>query len=170
MRSPLPSGCMSVIIFFGLILLFPLFLTNTILGALAKLGLSPSMSLYAMGAMFLGGMVNIPVRRIPRNDYIDIAPFGLFGVGRLIPRFVRRRTYTTIAVNLGGCIVPCSIAAYELIRIAERGSGALAVALASTGPCSGCLRVDACEGNCTPYRLFIRCSRDAYRCGSLAPQ
>jgi uncharacterized membrane protein len=137
MLSPMPSGCMSVGVLLGFLLLFPLFLADTLLMALAELGLNPAMSLYTILAIFLGGMVNVPVKRIPRSDYIDVMPFGLFGVGRLVPRFVRRRTYTVIAVNIGGCMVPCLIAAYELVRIAEYGPDALVVTIASIGITTG---------------------------------
>jgi uncharacterized membrane protein len=82
-------------------------------------------------------MINIPVKRIPRSDAIDVLPFGLFGIGRLLPRYVRRRTYTVIAVNMGGCVVPCLIAAYELMRIADHGPVSLSAAISSIGITTG---------------------------------
>ncbi|MEE9280205.1 MAG: DUF1614 domain-containing protein [Myxococcota bacterium] len=128
-----------MVVLLGLALLFPLLLANVVLAALAKLGLSPGISFLAAGGIFLGGVVNIPIRRIPRDELIEVAPLGLFGFDRMVPRLVRRRTYTLIAVNLGGCVVPCAIAAYELGRIAAEGAGpvlAVTVAIAiNTGVC-----------------------------------
>lgn len=124
-RSSVRPGCLALLVFAGLALLFPLLLANVMLAALAKLGLSPGISFLAAAAIFLGGVVNVPVKRIPRDELIEVAPFGLFGLEQMIPRLVRRRTYTLIAVNIGGCVVPCVIAAYEILRIASAGKGAL---------------------------------------------
>ncbi len=117
----------------GLALLFPFILANIVLAALAKLGLSPAVSFLAAMAIFIGGIVNIPIKRIPRDELIEFAPFPLFGFERMAPRLVRRRTYTLIAVNVGGCLVPCVIAAYELTRIAAEGGVALLAVLGATG-------------------------------------
>jgi uncharacterized membrane protein len=110
--------------------LLPVFLADAILAALAKLGLSPQSSLVLTLAIFLGGTVNVPVRRIPRVEVTEWGPSGLFGFGPLVPRRVRR-TYSVIAVNVGGCVVPVGIAAYELARIAAGGALPLAAALFS---------------------------------------
>lgn len=137
MRSMMPSGCMSLAVLLVLLVFFPIFLADTISVALAELGLNPQMSLVAVIGIFFGGMINIPVKRIPRSSVIDVMPFGLFGVGRLLPRYVRRRTYTIVAVNMGGCVVPCIIAAYELMRIAEHGPLSLSAAIISIGITTG---------------------------------
>lgn len=79
--------------------------------------------------IFFGGVVNLPVQRIPHDEIIEVDPFGLFGFDRLIPHLVRRRTFTVLAVNLGGCVIPSLLAAYEMVRIAA--AGALAAAVAS---------------------------------------
>ena len=128
---------MSLVVLMALLIVFPIFLADTMSLTLARLGLSPQMSLLAVIGIFFGGMINIPVKRMPRSDLIDVIPFGLFGVGKLIPRYVRRRTYTVIAINMGGCIVPCLIAAYELIRIAEYGLVPFSAAITSVGITTG---------------------------------
>lgn len=127
----MPSGCLSLVVLFGLLILFPIFLTQTMLAALTKLGLSPEASLFTVLAIFLGGMINIPVKRIPREEQIEVPSFRLFGFDRMFPRPVLRRSYTIIAVNFGGCIVPCLVAVYELIRIANAGPVALISAIGS---------------------------------------
>jgi uncharacterized membrane protein len=93
------------------------------------LGLSPQASFLAAFGIFFGGLVNVPVKRIPCDETIEVMPFTLFGFGRVFPRWVRRRTYTIIAVNLGGCVVPTAIAIYELVRLAGVGGGVLLAAL-----------------------------------------
>ncbi len=127
----MPPGCLALLLLFGLILFVPFFLANVTLAALVKLGLSPQASFLAALGIFLGGMVNVPIKRIPRDELIEAMPLTLFGFGRMFPQWVQRRTYTTIAVNFGGCLVPTAIAAYELARLASIGPGALLAALAA---------------------------------------
>jgi uncharacterized membrane protein len=69
--------------------------------------------------------VNIPFKTIPRDEEFFVEPFGLYGLGPLFTRLRIRRSHTTLAVNLGGCLIPCVIAIYETVRVAFRGPGAL---------------------------------------------
>lgn len=125
---PRNPGCLALF-FFAVVLLLPFFLANAMLTALGRLGLSPAASLVAAVGIFVGGMVNVPVKRIPREEVYEVPGLGLFGVGRLFPRLVRQRTYTVVAVNLGGCVLPTSLVVYELYRLAAEGAGVLALAL-----------------------------------------
>ena len=128
-----PFGCLSLLLLAGLIALIPLFLANAVMTALAKLGLSPAASIVVAAGIFLGGLVNIPVRRVPREQTIEYYPPGIFGIGRLFPRSATRRTFTVIAVNVGGCVIPCLLVIYELIRIAGAGAALLLWTLAAAG-------------------------------------
>ena len=132
MRSTMPPGCLPLVIFFGLMLALPFFFANLLLAALGKLGLSPQSSFLAALGIFLGGMVNIPVKHIEREEMIEVTPFTLFGFDSMFPIFQRRRTYTIIAVNVGGCVVPTALAIYELSRVASVGPNALVAAGAAT--------------------------------------
>jgi len=120
------------VIFIGLILVLPFFFADLVLTALVKLGLSPQSSFLAALGIFLGGMLNIPVKRIEREELTEVTPFTLFGFASMFPRFQRRRTYTIIAVNVGGCVVPTTLALYELYRIASVGPHPLLAAGAAT--------------------------------------
>jgi len=113
----MPYGCFPLAAFLGRLILLPLFLADIMLTALARLGLSPMASMWAALGIFLGGMINIPIRQIPRTEVLESPAFGMFGFERMFPQRVRRTPYTVIAVNLGGCVVPVMIVAYELIRI-----------------------------------------------------
>ncbi len=124
-------GCLGLILILALLLFFPLLLANVVLAAMAKLGLSPQASMLAAFGILIGGAINIPVKRIPRDQLIDVSPFPLYGIGRMVPQWVQRRSYTVIAVNVGGCIIPSLIAAYEIARLAEAGSVALFAVLAA---------------------------------------
>ncbi|MCF6149275.1 MAG: DUF1614 domain-containing protein [Candidatus Kuenenia sp.] len=133
MRPPtiIPWGCLPVAIFLFLLILFPLFLANVMLSALVKLGLSPDVSVVVAMAIFIGGMINIPIKQIPRKEVIDVKRFEMFGFHRILPQMVQHRRYTIIAVNVGGCIVPCIIVIYELVRILQKGEYALMVTVIS---------------------------------------
>jgi len=137
MRS-FPPGCFALVLLAALLLL-PFLLADVMLTALAKLGLNPTTSLLAVGGIFIGGMINIPVKRIPREETVEIPAIQLFGIGRLMPQRVRRQTSTVIAINVGGCIVPTLLALYQLSRLAGEDLFLLIAALGAvalnTGVC-----------------------------------
>jgi uncharacterized membrane protein len=126
-----PFGCLPLILLAGIAILFPIFLADAMAAAFSKLGISPGLSLGVVIAMFFGGLFNIPLRRVPRVMSVDTEPLGLYGAGRIFPQWFRRSSTTVIAVNVGGCVIPCMIVAYELVRIAGHGSTALALTAAS---------------------------------------
>lgn len=134
MRRSAPFGCVALGVLLLALVLFPLFLAHVMLAAMQKLGLTPGSALLAVMGLFLGGMINIPIKKIERGEQVEVVPVQLFGVGRFFPRFVKRRTYTIIAVNVGGCLVPTGIALYELVRVAaQTGGGGLGLALVAVG-------------------------------------
>lgn len=127
MRSA-PPGCLSLI-FFGALLFLPFLLANALFAALAKLGLGPTSSLLAALGIFAGSILNIPVARVEHERPIDYLPNRLMGLHRLLSRPVQRRTYTVIAVNVGGCLVPAALAGYQGARLALEAPSVLPAAL-----------------------------------------
>jgi len=121
----LPPGCLALLL--ALLLLLPLFLAQLMAVALERLGLPPAFALAAVLGIFLGGMVNIPVKTIEREEDILVDPLSLYGFGKLSPffglrpRIVKARTRSVIAVNLGGCVIPVGIAVYETVRVIGLG-------------------------------------------------
>jgi uncharacterized membrane protein len=132
-------GCLTIILVFFLLLLLPFFLAQFMLAALAKLGLSPPAAFVILIGIIAGSTVNIPLKRFPRDQEILGDPFVMYGFGRLfsLPRRVRR--YVTLAVNVGGCVIPAALALYECLLVARRGPSALMmlliVTLANVGVC-----------------------------------
>lgn len=59
--------------------------------------------------------MDLPVKRIPREVTVEVVPRGLFGFPGFLPRREIRRTYTVIAVNVGGCLVPTGLALPALV-------------------------------------------------------
>ena len=118
-------GCLALLFVLFFLILLPFLFAQFMVAALSKLGLSPPVALLALIGIIFGSMVNIPVKTVPQNEEFLVDPFGLYGFGPLFPRFRIRRSHTTLAVNLGGCLIPCVIAVYETLRVAFRGPGAL---------------------------------------------
>ena len=134
-------GCLALFVLFGFLFLVPFFFVQVMVTALAKLGLSTSMALLALLGIFIGGAINIPIKRIEREAELVYDPFQLYGFGRVMPGFPggwiapwRRqvRTYIVIAVNVGGCLIPLGIAVYEIVRIINRGPQAVLTVVAIT--------------------------------------
>ena len=119
-----PTGCLSLL-FLGLLLLFPFFLANAFLTALAKLGLGPTSSLLVALGIFMGGVINIPVTRIEQTELVEYRPTQLLGLDRLLARPVQQQSFTIIAVNLGGCLVPTVLAGYQVGRLALQAPSTL---------------------------------------------
>ncbi|MFP4452522.1 MAG: DUF1614 domain-containing protein [Desulfobacterales bacterium] len=133
MQSNLPYGCMPVVFIAVLAVFIPIFLADIMLTAMSRLGMSPETSLLAAMGIFMGGLINIPVKQIPRKQPVEFSPHSMFGVRRFFPGQMRERQFTVLAVNFGGCIVPCIIVLYQLGRLAGYGPGALGAVLAAIG-------------------------------------
>jgi len=125
-------GCLALVLIIFLIILLPFFFAHFMLTALAKLGLSPQAAFLILVGIILGSTVNIPIRRFPREEELSVDPLFMFGFGRLfsLPRRVRR--YVTLAVNVGGCVVPSALAVYECARVASYGRNAVLILVAIT--------------------------------------
>lgn len=110
-----------------LLVLLPLVFSELMLGALGRLHIDPSSALLIVIGMFVGGLVNIPVRRVVREEWVSDNPLSLFGLSRYWPQLQRARRETIVAVNVGGCLIPTGLAVYELVHIAALGNHALLV-------------------------------------------
>lgn len=125
-------GCLPLALIFALLVLLPFFFAQLLLTALGKLGLEPNVALFVIITIILGGAINIPVRKIPRRERYIVNPFAVFGMGQMFPTMRRSYSYTIIAVNVGGCLIPSMIALYQCIRIAALGPGAIAALVFTT--------------------------------------
>src|SRR5579862_9548990 len=85
-----------------LVVLFPFLFAHLLAASMVKLHLSPGTAILIVIGMFIGGMINIPVRRITRHDEVFEYPFAAYGLGYGRPRWRRTRRDTVIAVNIGG--------------------------------------------------------------------
>ena len=126
----MPAGFLALILSLLVIILLPLFVADLMIQGLVKLGFSPLQGLLVVASMIFGSLINIPIKRLPvaRGSIVQIR--RLYGLNSLIPARIRVRRL--IAVNLGGCVVPCLLAGYQLNRLAATGDlpgAALAIAI-----------------------------------------
>lgn len=109
------------VFFLILIFLFALIQVGAITVAFAKLGLSGSQVFWILMGTLLGSMINIPVYRKNINfngKEIDLKLSGIWGHYR-IPRLgpLSENKIQTIAINVGGGLIPCLMSLYFISKI-----------------------------------------------------
>ena len=109
---------LSLIIFLIMAVLFPFVFGELMLASLSKLHLSPSTALTLVIAIFVGGLVNIPVKSVVNDRDVVSRPLAVYGLADLWPQLQRVRRETIIAVNVGGCLIPVGLVVYEIIQLA----------------------------------------------------
>src|SRR5580704_17576564 len=123
----------SLFAFLLLLLLMPMLFRELIATSLVKLHLSPQAAGPLMMAIIVGGLVNIPVKRIAHERVVPVHPLAVFGLGGLWPEMRRERRETIIAVNFGGCVVPTGLALYQLLYLAAADAPTLLALLVAAG-------------------------------------
>lgn len=126
------SNRMSILASVAMAILIPLLLWRLFIQSLEKLHLSPDTAMYLTIAIVLGGLINIPVKRIVQEQPVWSHPLTVFALDSMMPRWLIHRRETVIAVNVGGCIIPVGIAAYQIYHLALVGESALSAAALAT--------------------------------------
>ena len=109
---------LSLLVFLIMAVLFPFVFGELMLASLSKLHLNPSMALTLVIAIFIGGLVNIPVKSVVNDRDVVSHPLAVYGLADLWPQLQRVRRETIIAVNVGGCLIPVGLVLYEIIQLA----------------------------------------------------
>jgi uncharacterized membrane protein len=123
---------LSLFAFLLLLLLLPIVFGELMATSLVKLHLSPEAALLLMMAIIVGGLVNIPVKRIAHERVVPVHPLAVFGLGGVWPEMRRERRETIIAVNFGGCVIPTGLALYELLQLAAQSPQELSAVLVAS--------------------------------------
>ena len=135
-------GCLPIVLFLLLLFLLPFWFVQVMGLALAKLRLDPQTALFVIVGIFLGSVVNIPVKRLVRQEDVTAHPFPHFGFFDRWPQFQRVRRETIVAVNLGGCVIPTMVAIYEMVQLVmDSWTYLLAVGLAVAINTTVCYRL-----------------------------
>ena len=114
-----------LLVFFLLVAMLPLFFGHLFAAALIKLKLEPATALLVVIGIFVGSVINIPVKRLSRTESVLVDPLAVFGLPSWWPILQRVRRETIIAVNVGGCLIPVALAIYETAHLAIAGRRAL---------------------------------------------
>ena len=109
----------SLFAFIVMLVLLPILFGEPMTTSLGKLHLSPEMALLLMIEIIVGGLVNIPVKRIAHDRVVPMHPLAVFGLDRFWPEMRRERrddyrrqlwrlrrsdgTCTVSALSLGDC-------------------------------------------------------------------
>jgi uncharacterized membrane protein len=83
------------------------------------------MALALVIALFVGGLVDIPVKSVINDRDVVSHPLAVYGLADLWPLLQRVRRETIIAVNVGGCLIPMGLVVYEIIQLATFNPPAL---------------------------------------------
>ena len=128
-----------LLFFLVLLVLLPFVFGQLFTAALIKLKLDPSTALLVVIGIFLGSPINIPVKRMSREESVVADPLTVFGLQGWWPNLQRVRKETIIAVNVGGCLIPVALAIYEAAHLAVAGRHALlglvVAVVVNTGVC-----------------------------------
>jgi uncharacterized membrane protein len=85
-------------------------------GALRAIGFNWYVSMIILVGSFLGSWVNIPIARIyTRKDVATPQSIEFFGVVFRVPAVTQVRSPTTVAINVGGALIPVVISIYLFI-------------------------------------------------------
>ncbi len=115
-------GCLSLVTALVLMLIMPLMFADLMQAAFEKLQVSQEAAALIVIGILLGSLINLPVKRIKRSDMVPVDPLAVLGLrGRWRPT-PRLRAETVVAVNVGGCLIPASLAAYEVLRLVAGGA------------------------------------------------
>jgi uncharacterized membrane protein len=96
--------------------------------AYEKMGVGRRYILGILLLSLLGSSINIPVAQVPGKDVEVDHVVSYFGVWYVVPD-IERREETTIAVNLGGAVIPAALSLYLLIKQRIYAEAALGVAV-----------------------------------------
>jgi uncharacterized membrane protein len=125
-------------------LLAPFVVPGSLEAGLAKLGIPGDLAVIYFIAILAGSAINVPIWSFETRRYVRADPLSVLGLEGLLPHLAELRKRAVIAINAGGCIIPGTIAIYEVSRLA-RGEGAhgalIAVLLATTLNAAACWKV-----------------------------
>jgi uncharacterized membrane protein len=105
----------AIVFFFILAFLFVLLEIGVIQHAFLAIGLPPEMAFLALFASLIGSYINIPLTKIASGPTHPQELVSSFGVRYRLPMRYGGAT-TTLAINVGGALVPVLISLYVLMK------------------------------------------------------
>ena len=107
------------------VLIFLLF-SSVIMAAFAKLGIPPGVAYTLFILALVGSFINIPIaEETSYEPVLRVREVRFFGIPYPVPVFDWEERRIIIAINVGGALVPLSIALYEVFRMIYLGQFSL---------------------------------------------
>jgi uncharacterized membrane protein len=126
-------GCGILCLALALALALPIFFHGVMVGALADLGMGADIAFLLLLGILIGSAINIPLWRFDTNRYVRTDPLAILGLTGLLPNLEDRRLEVQVALNVGGCLIPLALVAYEVARLASGHPGGEASAASPAG-------------------------------------
>ena len=83
--------------------------------AFSKIGISPQYMLTLFFLTLVGSAINIPIKRFAEDELCDERVIPFYGMRYRLPA-PRQACTTTLAVNVGGAVIPVLISLYILLK------------------------------------------------------
>lgn len=132
-------GCAALVLALFFMCLMPVFLFDAMRFALEQLHLSPGQALVAVIGILVGGLFNLPLYRIHREDEQAMELTAVYGMYGWMPQWRQMRRETVIAVNVGGCLIPLGISIAQLYHLRTVGgtpwTGVVVASVANIAAC-----------------------------------
>ncbi|ASJ07749.1 hypothetical protein A3L11_00280 [Thermococcus siculi] len=118
----LPVLLIIVALFLAVFVLF----SGVVIAAFAKLGIPPEVAYALFFFALVGSFINIPIaEETSYEPVLRVREVRFFGIPYPVPSFELAERRVIIAINVGGAIVPLSVALYEMLRMVYLGQFAL---------------------------------------------
>jgi len=125
-RNPLGSLLVLTLLLMSGVL-WALFLVGGIDYAYQRIGIPEGAMFGVMFGSLAGSAINIPIARLRGRQRRDVQHIQIFGRRYRVP-VVRQNTDTTLAVNLGGAVIPAGVSVYLLVKDSISWQAAVGVA------------------------------------------
>jgi uncharacterized membrane protein len=120
------AGCAAVLLAVSLMCMLPIFLVEIMTSALARLHLSEGAAALAVVGIFLGSLFNIPLYHLDRPEQelldADETPGNML---RWPPGVGAARQGISVAINVGGGVIPTALALWQIRYLANSQPQAL---------------------------------------------
>jgi len=152
----MPAGLASILMLLLYVIVMPILIADVMIIALEKMGFDLMHALIIVLAIFIGSLFNIPLKRYPATGTAVLHTENLYGLAKWFPQQTKQAIDRVIAVNAGGCVVPCLVVFYEIFRMSSNLTLLLAlsgVVILNVGICYRFSRVVPDKGVMMPALL-----------------
>ena len=105
-----------VVFFLMALIMLPFLMVGMIGEAFLRLGVSPSLIFWLLILTLLGSLVNLPIYRFETREVMGERVISYFGMRFRVPRMEKTHG-TTLAVNVGGALIPLALSLYLISKI-----------------------------------------------------